>query len=346
MRNRSLLAVVVMLLAGMAFTAGIGTGRVNAQDDAELTASVVEGSCDSPGDTAGELRDLSATEGGVLTSFSRVDVAIDDLTGDDYAIVVASDGDVAACGDIAGEGDDVYVPVTSRSDDGYGGIAWLHARDEQTQVSLFISQGLGGSGDNNNTSPDPPEPPVDDTPEPRATRTPRAEPTEQTNQPTGENVYESPTFGYSLTYDDTWEIVEEATTPTDNGPQDFLHMFNRTSHAYLFTNAAPETFPIEQFPNVMLGRAENNPAYSNVQVMKDADGNDLIGNDGTSAWIVYTFTLTTQDGQTFELFDYVRGYKLPGQPAVLLFINEGLEIAYDIEAPAREALMNGISIPD
>jgi predicted histidine transporter YuiF (NhaC family) len=56
MRNRSLLAVVVMLMAGMVFTTGIGTGRVNAQDDVPLTASVVSGSCDSPGDTVGDLR--------------------------------------------------------------------------------------------------------------------------------------------------------------------------------------------------------------------------------------------------------------------------------------------------
>jgi hypothetical protein len=352
MRNRSFLAVAVMLIAGMAFTAGIGSGRVDAQDDAALTASVVSGSCDSPGDSAGDLRDLSVAEGGVLTSFSRIDVPIDELTGDGYAIVVSSDGDVAACGDISGSGDDVYVPVTSRSDDGYGGIAWLHAREEQTQVSLFISQGLGGGdGGTNVVEPpteDTPEPPTEDTPEPRATRTPRSEepePTEEPEQPTGENVYESPTFGYTVTYDDSWEILEETTTPTDNGPQDFLHMFNNTSHAYFYTNAAAESFPIEQFPDIMLNRAESNENFSNVQVRLDDDGNEIRGSDENSAWIAISFTYTNQDGQSFELYDYYHGYKLPGQEAVVIFLNEGLELAYDIEAPAREALENGLSIP-
>jgi hypothetical protein len=336
-----------MLLAGMAFTAGIGSGRVNAQDDVTLTASVVSGSCDSPGDTAGELRDLTVSEGGAFTSFSRIDVAIDDLTSGGYAIVVASDGEPVACGDISGTGDDVYIAVTSQSDAGYGGIAWLHAREAQTQVSLFISQGLGGgTGDNGNVEPpaeETPEPPVEDTPEPRATRTPDAEPTEEV--PVEGTTYESPTFGYTVTYDDSWQVVDETTTPTDNGPQDFLHLFNNTSHAYFYTNAASEDFPIEQFPNIMLDRAENNPNFSNVQVRLDEDGNEIQGSDDSSAWVAYTATFTNQDGQSFEIYDYFRGYKLPGQPAVLIFLNEGLDLAYDIETPGREALMDSLEIP-
>jgi hypothetical protein len=289
----------------------------------------------------------------VLTSFSRIDVPIDELPGDGYAVVVSSDGDIAACGDISGSGDDVYVAVTSRSDDGYGGIAWLHARDEQTQVSLFIDQGLGGGdgGDTNGPEPpaeDTPEPPVEDTPEPRPTRTPRSEEPEPTEEPgpTDGTVYESPTFGYTVTYDESWEELENTTTPTDNGPQDFLHLFNNTSHAYFYTNAAAETFPIDQLPGILLDRAQNNPAFSNVQVRQDEDGNEIQGSDDNSAWIAISFTWTNQDGQSFELFDYYHGYKLPGQAAVLIFLNEGLDLAYDIEAPAREALENGLSIPE
>src|SRR4051812_45347583 len=107
MKNRSLLATAGLLLASTVFTIGLGSGGVDAQD-AALTASVVSGSCDNPGDSAGALRDLAAAEGGVLTSFSRVDIPIADLTGGGYAVVVESSGDTAACGDITGSGNDVY----------------------------------------------------------------------------------------------------------------------------------------------------------------------------------------------------------------------------------------------
>ncbi|MEA2586587.1 MAG: hypothetical protein QOF33_4672 [Thermomicrobiales bacterium] len=352
MRNRSLLAVVVMLVVGMAFTAGIGSGAVRAQDDAALSAAVVGGSCESPGDVAGELRDLAPAEGGVLTSFTRVDLPIDDLTGAGYAIVVTSDGNTAACGDISGSGNDVYVAVTSQSDAGYGGVAWLHARDAQTQVSLFISQGLGGGGggDNNNgvepPSDETPEPPADDTPEAKPTRTPKAKPTEETNQGQGEGTtYTSPTFGYTVTYDETWEVVEEQTTPTDNGPQDFLKLTNRTSFAYFYTNGADESFPIEQLPQILQSRLEGGEGITNVEVRTDDNGDEITGSDDTSAWVAFNFTWTNQDGKEFELYDYYHGYKIPGQGAVLIFLNEGLQRAYDQQAPAREALENSINIP-
>jgi hypothetical protein len=80
-------------------------------------------------------------------------------------------------------------------------------------------------------------------------------------------------------------------------------------------------------------------------VRLDDDGNELRGSDEDSAWITISFTYTNQEGQSFDLYEYFHGYKLPGQPAVLIFLNEGLELAYDIEAPTREALENGLSIP-
>jgi len=355
-----LLAVVAMLVLGMAFTAGVKSSRVNAQDGASLTAAIVSGSCDSPGDTAADLRDLTPAEGGVLTSFTRIDIAIEDLTGGGYAVLVSSGGDAAACGDIAGAGNDVYVAVTSLSDAGYGGIGWMHARDAQTQVSLFISQGLGGSSassDNGSVEPpsdETPEPPAADTPQAKSTSTPRAKPTSTPRarkSPTAEAntgkgaTYTSPTFGYSMTYDSTWENREETTTPTDNGPQDFLHLFNGTSHAYLFTNGADETFPMDQLPDVLQGRLEGSDAIANVSIRQDDNGNDILQTDESSAIVAFNLTWTNQNGQQFELYDYYHGFKLPGQNAVLIFLNEGLQQSYDQQAAAREKLENSIQLP-
>jgi hypothetical protein len=342
MRSRSFLVVAVMVVAGMVFSAGLGAGRVKAQDG--LTAAVVSGSCDSPGDVAAELRDLSEAEGGSLTSFTRIDIPIGDLTGGDYAVAVSSGGDVVACGDISGTGDDVYVPVASTGPGGYAGVAWLHARDEQTQVSLFIAQGLGAAtttGDDDDVTPpgdDDDTPPTDDD-----DATPPAD--DDTDQPTDGTTYTSPTFGYTVTYDETWEVLEEETTPTDNGPQDFLHLFNGTSHAYFYTNAADEDFPMDRLPDFFLSRLEGADGVTDVQVRVDDNGEEIRGSGQDDAWIAINFTWTNQDGETFELYDYYHGYRIPGQGAIVVFLNEGLQRAYDQQAPAREKLENGLNIP-
>jgi hypothetical protein len=344
MRKQSLIAVVALLIASMTVTLGLGPDRASAQDEA-LTASVVNGSCDEPGDVAADLRDLAQSEGGVLTSFSRIDFTIDELTGGGYAVTVASGGDTVACGDISGAGNDVYVAVTSRGDAGYGGIAWLHAREDQTQVSLFISPELGGAGAVE--TPSVPEPPEEDTPTPAAkpTRTPRPSRT-PTSAPGEGTTYVSPTYGYTVTYDDTWTVRAEETTQTANGPQDFLQLFNGTSSAFFFTNGAPEGFPCDTVPEVLKGRLEGGTGVTNVEVMTDNNGDPIQGGNSASAYIALTFTWTNQEGKQFELYDYYRCYQLSGKPAVLIFLNEGLALSYDQQGPAREKLENSVTIPE
>lgn len=358
-RNRSLLAVVGMLVVGMVFAAGIRSGRVGAQAQASLKAAVVSGSCDSPGDVAGQLRDLVPASGGVLTSFTRVDLAIAKLTGGGYAILVTDNGSAAACGDISGTGSDVYVAVTSRSNAGYGGIAWLHARDPQTQVSLFVSQGLGGaSSANTPTNPEPPsdttpQPPAQNTPKATSTRTPQAKATvtprpQKSATPGGggqTTTYTSPTFGYTMTYDATWTVVEAVTNPTSNGPQDLLHLSNKTSAVYLFTNYADETFPMNQIADVLQGRLTSDSSISNVSVRVDSNGNQIRSNDANTAIVAFNLTWTAKDGTQYQLYDYYHCYRLTGKGAVLIFLNEGLQQSYDQQAAARQKLENTITLP-
>jgi hypothetical protein len=340
MRNRSILALVALLLVGMVAITGYGARGATAQD-AELTADLVEGSCDSPGDSVGELRSLAEAEGGVLTSFTRVDIAIDDITGDDHAVVVSLDGDAVACGDISGSGNDVYVPVVAQGDGGYGGVAWLHAREEQTQISLFVSEQLGGGGDVPPTEG--PEPPPDDTetPEPRPTRTPRGGGEETPTPEPGEGTqYESPSYGYTFTYDDSWEVREDGTNPTDSGPQDFIHLYNGTSHAYFYTNGAPDDYDMGNIPDLFMGRLTNQDGVSDVAIM-----DDVVEIDEDEAVAAYTFTYTTADGQELELYDHYHVFRLPGQETVVIFLNEGLAVSYDQQASARDALTDSFRLP-
>jgi hypothetical protein len=335
---RSLMvATVLLMVAG--FVATIGQGHVRAQD-AALTASVVTGSCDDPGDSAGDLRDLSEAEGGVLTSFSRVDIPIDEFTGDGYAIVVAADGDAVACGDATGSGDDVYIAIKSTSDAGYGGVAWLHARDSQTQVSLFISEGLGGGGggDLGNVEPpseETPEPPVEETPKP--TKTPKS----GGEEPAGDlTTYESPTWGYTMEYDASfWEVLSDETQPTQYGPMDFFRLGNGSTTVLLYSNSTDkENFDATIVPDFLINNLSGQEGVSNVTEIDR-------GGDSSAAWVQIEFTWTNSSGKEFNYTDYYVVHSVPDQKAVAVFLFEDFTESWDLTTDQREALINSIKMP-
>jgi outer membrane protein assembly factor BamB len=154
-------AVLALLLSSGVVAVGTGRGAAVAQGGGR-TAGVYGGSCDALGDVRYALRDLRAQgDSGVETSFTTLDVALAELTGRGGAVAVADGaGAVVTCGDIAGEGDDLFVALREQGDSGVGGIVWLHALGDRTQVSIFLGEGLsaapGGGGDG------PPEPPGGD----------------------------------------------------------------------------------------------------------------------------------------------------------------------------------------
>jgi hypothetical protein len=157
--------VLVVLLVGVAIAVAAGTSRrVAAQDDAP-TAAIVAGSCTDPGAATDRLREFRARGDGddaVLTSFSVIDRQLADLLAADHALTVSTGGDLVACAEITGpEEIDLYLALRSRNASGYAGIAWLHQRDDQTQVSLFIARDLNGD-DAPDDGDDPPPPPPDD----------------------------------------------------------------------------------------------------------------------------------------------------------------------------------------
>ena len=150
-----------------------------------------------------------------MTSLTTVDLAIGELTGGGYAVVAGDPAAPDACGELSGQGDDVYVAVSARADSNLGGVAWLHASDYRTRVSLFVGENLNRapSGSPNDDGSGAPEPPADETPVPTAT--PRA----SASQPAGKTkTYTSPTFGYTVTYDaGVWEITVKSLLATTNG---------------------------------------------------------------------------------------------------------------------------------
>lgn len=138
-----------------------------AQDDPTppaRPAEIVAGTCAEPGDRVAELTEATfpvgqrVGEAGATvseTSFTRVDVSLDDLLAEAHAVVVRASADdpesAIACGEIGGVFDElgaVVIGLGEQGGSGYAGIAFL-APDEanaQTNVSLFVAPNAAAGG--------------------------------------------------------------------------------------------------------------------------------------------------------------------------------------------------------
>jgi hypothetical protein len=350
-KKRSPFALAVIAGAGLIGSALFQPSASIAQD-APFTAAVISGTCDRPGENFGDLKDLSVGEGGVLISFSRVDIPIAELESDGYAVAVYNGEEILACGDVTGQGGDVYIALPSLTEDGYGGIAWLHDRNTQTQVSLFISNDLVSGN-----VIDIPEPPVEETATPVETAEPtvtatapplRGQETVTPTPATSSEVthYVSPTWGYSIDYDASWDAKNNETFDTENGPQDYLGLFRPDSNALVYSNAAPIGFDVTQIADIQLELTKASDGASNVQFALGEDGKPLRGGTATEAWVVIQLTWTSPQGQSADLVDFFYYTSIPGKPAVAVYRFESLASEFNSLADVRNALLNTFEVPE
>ena len=174
-------AVGVLALTGLAALLGTNAAGL-AQDDAEAPPArpveIVAGSCAEPGDPVAELTEATFPEGERVgqegatvseTSFTGVDLLLDDLLADPHAVVVRPSAEAAdellACGEIGGVFDElgaVIIGLGDEGDSGYAGIAFLSPDDEngQTNVSVFVAPNGGGGGRSRRDAAGPPARPA------------------------------------------------------------------------------------------------------------------------------------------------------------------------------------------
>jgi hypothetical protein len=165
--SRHLLAVFVVALFGMS---ALATAAF-AQDATETPATTVvthpahvhKGTCAQldpnpayPLDNVGprltdddkmpDTEDIkgSLTANPVEYSQTEIDVSLDDLLKESYAINVhESDQNIAtyiACGDIGGPvlDDKLYIGLNQQNDSGYYGVATLEKKDDKTEVTVYL----------------------------------------------------------------------------------------------------------------------------------------------------------------------------------------------------------------
>jgi len=178
----SLLAVVA---AGAAFIGGFAP--TSAQDEmAAHPAHIHAGTCEELGDVAFPLTNVSEmgmmegmmagtpeadaaamgepmgaeTAFAVETSFTMVDAPLEEIVEGGHAINIHQSAEnieeYIACGDIGGriatgpgmdEGGTLVVGLGALNESGFSGIAVLEGRDDQTEVVLYLAEGLSDGAD-------------------------------------------------------------------------------------------------------------------------------------------------------------------------------------------------------
>ena len=147
-----------------------GTVPALAQDvpDTSFSARIVAGSCDDLAQEpvtqladltygVGEETGTNAASGAtalagspgtvlVATSVTRLDTAVQDLTGSPHAVAVfssptAAASDAVACGLIGGvtPEQNLFFGLTERNDSGYAGVGWLNSGDTGALLTLMLT---------------------------------------------------------------------------------------------------------------------------------------------------------------------------------------------------------------
>jgi hypothetical protein len=156
--------------------------------------------------------------------------------------------------------------------------------------------------------------------------------------PVAGNSYTSPTFGYSLTWDDSWQ---EVTRTSQNG-SDLLRIGSNA--ALVDLTGFPWTGTADDCIDSLVNYYKGQSGYSNVKFAVDGAGNEQRGHDGATAWAVIDFTLTS-NGSTDDYADYVECRPIVAGESMLSI--EYLTFANNFEAqqPERERLLAGLTIP-
>lgn len=248
------------------------------------------------------------------------DVPLTDLFNEPFSIHIHESAqnkqNYIACADIGGQpaapwtaADGLVLELVEQADSGFAGYASLRpSADGGTDVSLFTSGRTGVE----------PEPEVANTTPP--------------------TTYTSPTYGYSIAYNNTWDVSQEV---SDNG-RDLLILTNGTS--FVAFNGAPDEFngdPADCVSTLLQERTAD-PNATNVEVAIGPDGEPMVGGtEATGAFAVFNHDYQFAEGVVPYTLFVACVPLIPGE-AVLGVVQNSPAADYESQIAPREGLLRGL----
>jgi plastocyanin len=206
--------------------------------------------------------------------------------------------------------DGLALELPEQADSHHNGVVTLRPTgDDKTLVTIALFQPAG--------APEPETPPP-----PRGT------------------TYESPTFGYTVTYPRAWEVTEDISA---NGRDRFV-LYNGTSYVTITGadgfNGDPQAC-LDDFIAVLT----SDPNVSNLELATDAQGNPARGGtEATGAFAIYNHDYTFPDRvEAYTLYVYCIPL-VEGESVIAVVQNVPTADFNDQVAP-REGLLRGLTLP-
>jgi hypothetical protein len=151
-------------------------------------------------------------------------------------------------------------------------------------------------------------------------------------------TYTSETYGYTVTYDDNWEISDQS---SDKGT-DYVRFSDGVS-TIDFTGYESDFTPQECLDDEF-NYYQTADGYSDAQLAQDTDNNDLTGALDDGVFGVYTFTYTPQGGDPTDYVAYVECHPLETGVSLLKIVQFVTSDSYNDEIDARVALLKGLTL--
>ncbi len=133
------------------------------------------------------------------------------------------------------------------------------------------------------------------------------------DEASSEGFYESPSYGYSIEYDDSWEVREDES----QGGYDLLQLASDGSTFYL------EGYPgydgdAESCVTTQLNNFENQPSVDDFEIVEDEEGEPIESYDEDASFALFSLEFTNDDGETFDYVVYLECQPLQEGATVLV----------------------------
>jgi hypothetical protein len=154
-------------------------------------------------------------------------------------------------------------------------------------------------------------------------------------------TYVSPTYGFSLPFDASWQVIDEVSDEYG----DSLYLFNQTSYM-LFWGTDTYSGDVEECVAGTADLMSRAPSYGDLSLATDVEGNPMTGGDATNAFAVFDYIYTNEDGTQEAWALYTRCVTLVPGASTLAIVQDVPDAAFNAEIPVRETLLEGLVLPE
>ncbi|CAN5651558.1 hypothetical protein BH09CHL1_BH09CHL1_14690 [soil metagenome] len=155
----------------------------------------------------------------------------------------------------------------------------------------------------------------------------------------GEGTYVSPTYGYSISYDDSWTLDQDDT----EGGYDLLKLDSDGSTFYLEGypdyDGDPETCLDEQ-----IELTEQDPSVDDFEIIEDENGDPIESRSADQAFALVQVSVTTDDGETGDLVIYLECRPLIPDVAVIVISQYMSPSGYEDELERKDDIVDTLEL--